>query len=158
MSEYVDIGASYDNLLGGGMRPRKDQLLKTLINAANHLVWSTSLDGRNLIYVNRVAERIYGRPLKELASNPNYWLDAIHPDDRAEVVRRLGKLLERKHIEQDYRIVRPDGTIVWLHDRVSVVHDSQRNPIYIGGIGTDITEIRESEALYSSLVESSSSR
>lgn len=153
MSEPVDIGASYDNLLGGGVRPRKDQLLKTLINAANHLVWSTSLDGRQLIYVNRVAERIYGRPLKELAANPNYWLDAIHPEDRADVVRRLGRLLKRKHVEQDYRIVRPDGSIVWLHDRVSVVHDSQRNPIYIGGIGTDITAIRESEALYSSLVE-----
>ncbi|WP_442511114.1 response regulator [Novipirellula sp. SH528] len=154
----MDIGASYDNLLdgggGGSIRPRKDQLLKSLINAANHLVWSTSLDGKQLIYVNRVAERIYGRPLKELASTPNYWLEAVHPDDRAKVERRVGRLLKRKNIEHDYRIVRPDGSVVWLHDRVSVVHDSQRNPIYVGGIGTDITAIRESEARYSSLVES----
>ncbi len=154
----MDIGASYDNLLdgggGGSIRPRKDQLLKSLINAANHLVWSTSLDGKQLIYVNRVAERIYGRPLKELASTPNYWLEAVHPDDRAKVERRVGRLLKRKNIEHDYRVVRPDGSVVWLHDRVSVVHDSQRNPIYVGGIGTDITAIRESEARYSSLVES----
>ncbi len=150
-SETVDIRASYDDL--GVLPPKKDQLLKTLINAANHLVWFTSLDGRQLLYVNRVAERIYGRPLKELAANRDYWIEAIHPDDRAKVLVKRSKLLERKHIEQDYRVVRPDGTVIWLHDRVSVIHDSNRKPKYVGGIGTDISEIRESEALYSSLVE-----
>ncbi len=147
----MDIRASYDDL--GVLQPKKDQLLKTLINAAKHLVWFTSLDGQ-LLYVNRVAERIYGRPLKELAANRDYWIDAVHPDDREKVSRNLSKLFERKHIEQDYRIVRPDGTVIWLHDRVSVIHDVNRKPKYVGGIGTDISAIRESEALYSSLVES----
>ncbi len=147
----MDIRASYDDL--GVLQPKKDQLLKTLINAAKHLVWFTSIDGQ-LLYVNRVAERIYGKPLKRLISNPNYWLDAIHPDDRKRVVKNLSTLLEQKHIEHDYRIVRPDGSVIWLHDRVSVVHDANRKPKYFGGVGTDISAIRESEALYSSLVES----
>ena len=147
----MDIRASYDDL--GVLQPKKDQLLKTLINAAKHLVWFTSIDGE-LLYVNRVAERIYGKPLKELTANRNYWLEAIHPDDRKRVVRNLSKLLERKHIEQDYRIVRPNGTVIWLHDRVSVIHDVNRKPKYFGGVGTDISAIRESEALYTSLVES----
>ncbi len=147
----MDIFASYDDL--GILQPKKDQLLKTLINAAKHLVWFTSLDGQ-LLYINRVAERIYGRPLKELAANHNYWIDAIHPDDRKKVETNLGKLLKRKHIEQDYRVVRPDGTVIWLHDRISVIHDANHRPKYVGGVGTDISAIRESEALYSSLVES----
>ncbi len=147
----MDILASYDDF--GVLQPKKDQLLKTLINAAKHLVWFTSLDGQ-LLYVNRVAERIYGRPLRELTANPDYWLEAIHPDDRQKVVRNLSKLLKRKHIEQDYRVVRPDGTVIWLHDRISVIHDASRQPKYVGGVGTNISAIRESEALYSSLVES----
>ncbi len=147
----MDIFASYDDL--GILQPKKDQLLKTLINAAKHLVWFTSLDGHQLLYVNRVAERIYGRPLKELIATPDYWIEAIHPDDRNKVLRNLSQLLKRKHIEQDYRVVRPNGSVIWLHDRVSVIHDANRNPKYVGGIGTDISAIRESEALYSSLVE-----
>ena len=152
----VDLRASYMDL--GALQPAqdqtftKDQLVRTLINAAKHLVWCSSLDGK-LLYVNRVAERIYGKPLKELTADPNYWLDAIHPDDRPKVVDNLADLLKKKHIEQDYRVVRPNGSVIWLHDRVSVVHDASRKPKFVGGIGTDISAIRESEALYSSLVE-----
>ncbi|WP_197231783.1 PAS domain-containing hybrid sensor histidine kinase/response regulator [Novipirellula artificiosorum] len=147
----MDIYTSFDGL--GVVRPKKDLLIKTLINAAKHLVWFTSVDGSQLLYINRVAERIYGRQLKKLISNPNYWIDAVHPDDRSGVLSNLSTLLERKHIEQDYRVVRPDGSVIWLHDRVSVIHDANHQPQYIGGIGTDISQIRESEALYSSLVE-----
>ena len=137
-----------------GFDPTTGELLTTLINSANHLVWCTSLDGSRLLYANPVAARIYGRPLEELVSHQDYWLDAIHPDDRAMVLRNLTTLLERHQIDQEYRIVQPNGNVVWLHDRISVVEDGDGNPIYVGGIGTDISAIRESEALYSSLVES----
>ena len=152
----MDIRTSFMDL--GALEPTKDQsftkdqLVRTLINAARHLVWCTTLDGK-LLYVNRVAERVYGKPLKELTADPNYWIDAIHPDDRSRVVENLNELLKKKHIEQDYRIVRPSGSVIWLHDRVSVVYDANRKPKFVGGIGTDISAIRESEALYSSLVE-----
>ena len=133
--------------------PPTGQLLTTLINSAEHLVWCTSLCGRQLLYANPVAERIYGRPFDELTANPDYWIEAIHCDDRVAVLSNLNDLMQRQQIEQEYRIVRPDGSVVWLHDRISVVHDDEGQPIYVGGIGTDITAIRESEAMYLSLVE-----
>jgi PAS domain S-box-containing protein len=138
----------------GAVPPSTEVLLTTLINSANHLVWCTSLDGRQLLYANPVAARIYGRPMVELVLNPDYWIEAIHPDDRGNVLRNLSELPQRERVEQEYRIVRPDGTTIWLHDRISVVHDAQGRPICVGGIGTDISAIRESEARYSSLVES----
>ena len=134
--------------------PSTGELLTSLIDSANHLVWCTSLDGSRLLYANPVASRIYGRPLKELIEHQDYWLEAIHPDDRTTVLRNLSTLLDRRQIEQEYRIVRPDGSVIWLHDRICVVEDGNGKAIYVGGIGTDITAIRESEALYSSLVES----
>lgn len=134
--------------------PSTEELLTTLIDSANHLVWCTSLDGSRLLYANPVASRIYGRPLEELIAHQNYWLEAIHPDDRTTVLRNLSTLLDRRQIEQEYRIIRPDGSVIWLHDRICVVEDGSGKSIYVGGIGTDITAIRESEALYSSLVES----
>ncbi len=131
-----------------------ESLLTSLIDSANHLVWCTSLDGKQLLYANPVAARIYGRPMGELKAHPDYWLDAIHPDDRPTVLSNLSELIQRNQIEQEYRIVRPDGSVIWLHDRISIVHDADGNPMYVGGIGTDISAIRESEALYASLVES----
>ncbi|MGB7347291.1 MAG: response regulator [Pirellulaceae bacterium] len=133
--------------------PPTEELLTTLINSAEHLVWCTSLSGRELLYANPVASKIYGQPFEVLVANSDYWIEAIHPDDRSLVLTNLNDLMQRQQIEQEYRIIRPDGTVVWLHDRISVVHDENGKPIYVGGIGTDITAIRESEAMYSSLVE-----
>jgi PAS domain S-box-containing protein len=152
---YVSVqtrSSSRDGL--GSVQPQTEELLTALVNSANHLVWCTSLDGSQLLYANPVASRIYGRPLEELIANQDYWVDAIHPDDRSMVFKNLSELLQRQQVEQEYRIVRPDETVIWLHDRISIVRDSDGNPMYVGGIGTDISAIRESEALYSSLVES----
>ena len=135
-------------------QPAREALLANLLNFANDLVWCTSVDGKELLYVNPAAARIYGRPLAELKQNQNLWLDAIHPDDRAAVRKNLSELLDRRQIEQEYRIIRPDGEIVWLQDLISVVYDDDGKPIYVGGIGTDVSAIRESVALYHSLVES----
>ncbi|NND97415.1 MAG: response regulator [Pirellulaceae bacterium] len=142
---------SSDGFPGDGF-PGTEKLLTTLINSANHLVWCTSLDGTRLLYANPVAANIYGRPLDDLMAQQDYWIDAIHDDDRDRVLKNLRELRQRAKIEQEYRIVRPDGTVVWLHDRISIVH-YDGVPAYVGGIGTDITAIRESEAMYLSLVE-----
>ncbi len=144
---------------GGGShrnaeRPRREALLEGLLNSANDLVWCTSVDGTELLYINPAAERVYGRPLAEVTQNPHSWLEAIHPADRAEVLSNLAGLLDRGRIEQEYRIVRPDGKVIWLQDHISVVYDELGEPICVGGIGTDISAIRESDALYHSLVES----
>jgi signal transduction histidine kinase len=40
----------------------------------------------------------------------------------------------------EYRIVRPDGAIRWLHDRGHVIKDDLDQPLRIDGIASDITE------------------
>lgn len=136
-----------------GQSAHRGDLLASLLNSSNDLVWCTSLDGQELLYINPAAERIYGRTLNELNANPQLWLDAIHPEDREEVVKNLKNLSSKSQVEQEYRIVRPDGSVAWLQDRVSVVCDGDGKARYVGGIGTDVTDIRESDALYHSLVE-----
>ena len=119
--------------------------LRSLLDSVNDLVWCTSVDGSELIYVNPAAERIYGRPLSELTENQDVWVEAIHPDDRALVEENLRNLLANQQVQQDYRIVRPDGEVRWIHDRISVVCGDDGVPMHVGGIGTDITEQKRSE-------------
>jgi PAS domain S-box-containing protein len=137
------------------------ETLTSLLESVNDLVWCTSADGNDLLYVNSAAERIYGRPLDELIKNPSLWLEAVHPEDRQAVESNLANILEMRQVEQEYRIIRPDGEVRWLQDRISVVYDLAGKPLCVGGIGTDITDrkladeaLRQSEAHYESLVES----
>ena len=138
-----------------------EELLSSLLTSLHHVVWCTSGDGSQLLYINPAAEDLYGRPLRDFFENPNVWSDAIHPDDRANVQRMLRGLRNRQEIQQEYRIVRPSGEIRWLEDRVTVVNGTDDEPARIGGIATDITDrklaeeaLLASEAVYHSLVES----
>ena len=127
-----------------GTLPAQIELLTKLLETTNDLVWCTTADGRELLYVNSAAERIYGRSLADFAGNLDLWFETIHPEDRDSVRNNLRQLLERRQIEQEYRIVRPDGGIRWLRDRVAVIYDESGNAIQIGGIATDVS--REQEA------------
>ncbi|MBT4867785.1 MAG: PAS domain S-box protein, partial [Planctomycetaceae bacterium] len=153
-------GGSTAGTRGNGMPLERADTLATLLASVNDLVWCTSVDGSELLYVNTAAERIYGRPLDELIKNPDLWLEAIHPDDRDAVTRNLSRILKEREISQEYRIIRPDGEIRWLQDRLNVVCDSDGNTLCVGGIGTDITDrkraeqaLSESETVYRSLIE-----
>ena len=81
-------------------------------------------------------------------------IDLTHPDDRPNVVENLSRLLNKKHIEHDYRIVRPSGSVIWLHDRVSVVYDASRKLILKGVDGVVFvadSQIERTEANIESL-------
>ncbi len=138
----------------------REELLFRLLESVNDLVWCSTVDGEKLLYVNSATESILGRTREELIHNPRLWVEAIHPDDRSAVLSRLRLIVEREQVEQEYRIIRPDGEVRWIRDRISVVYDDEGRPLRIGGIGTDITRdkraeqaLRDSEAIYHSLVE-----
>ncbi|MDA1054038.1 MAG: PAS domain-containing protein [Planctomycetota bacterium] len=139
----------------------QEHLLESLLQSVNEIVWCTSADGSELLFVNQAVEQIYGRPLPEVIEDKNFWLDAIHPDDRDRFEKHLKRLKAEGQVELEYRIVRPDGEVRWLLDNTAVVYDDDGNAVRVGGISTDITQsklaqqaLRESEAVYHSLVES----
>jgi PAS domain S-box-containing protein len=84
----------------------------------------------------------------------------MHPEDNERVLASL-RNLGRARFDEEFRIVRPDGEIRWVHDRVFPIRD-ERGEIYrLAGIVEDITErkqfedaLRKSEERYRSVVES----
>ncbi|HIK92550.1 MAG TPA: PAS domain S-box protein [Planctomycetes bacterium] len=136
-------------------------MVTRLLGSVNDVVWCTSPDGSSLLFLNEAAERIYGRTLQELRSNAAIWLEVIHPEDRPVVENNLRDLSKLRQVQQEYRIIRPDGEVRWLQDRINVISDESGAPLCVGGIATDITDqklaeqsLAESQAVFHSLVES----
>src|SRR6185312_12177421 len=75
---------------------------------------------------------------------PRELVGAVHPDDRRRIYEAR-KSADSGHYDEIYRIVRPDGTIRWLHDRAFAVRDAEGRPYRIAGIAEDITERRRAE-------------
>ncbi|HEY6158165.1 MAG TPA: PAS domain-containing protein [Gemmatimonadales bacterium] len=74
------------------------------------------------------------------------YVEAIHPDDRAWVLRRREQLLAGTGSgDIEYRVVWPDGSVHWIFGRATVVRDQSGRPIRSYGTNADITERKNAE-------------
>jgi PAS domain S-box-containing protein len=118
-----------------------------------------SLEGRYL-QVNRSLCEILGYSEDELLATT--WQEITHPDDLAASFAYARRILEieipRYHLEK--RFLDVDGHTVWALLSVSLVRDSEGEPLYLVSQIQDVTErkeaerkLREAEQRYRTLVE-----
>ncbi|MFN8378833.1 MAG: PAS domain S-box protein [Anaerolineae bacterium] len=127
------------------------------------VVWSGDLETRQVKYLNPAARILYGRTEQEFYENPELWSQVVHPDDAPGVPDFCAMLVEHGACGAEYRIVRPDGEVRWVHDVAWLSHDAH-GTVVMEGIVTDITErkdaeleLRESQRLLNDIFENSGS-
>jgi PAS domain S-box-containing protein len=93
------------------------------------------------------ASRIFGlRPEENVLSHARLQ-EMIHPDDRQIQQQALTEALQGNRLyDAEYRIVRPDGDIRFVHARDEIEYDEAGRPIRMFGEVQDITERKQAEA------------
>ena len=120
---------------------------------AEHLeevVWMSTPEKDEMLYVNPAYEEIWGRARASLYDDPMSFLDGIDPDDRKRIQKAFPKQGEGEY-DEIYRVVQPDGDQRWVRDRAVPVHDDDGEVYRLVGIVADITERKAHEQ---ALVES----
>ncbi|WP_176244967.1 two-component system sensor histidine kinase NtrB [Oceanibacterium hippocampi] len=107
----------------------------------NQVFWADNPEQTKNLFLVGNYEELYGRSAAPLESDPLDWLNAVHPDDREAVEARL-PLQAAGSFDMTFRVVHPDGTLKWLHDRAFLVRDPEGKPLYHAGIVEDVTEAR----------------
>jgi PAS domain S-box-containing protein len=89
--------------------------------------------------------RILGLPMQEGDSRTE-WLDVVHPEDRQRLSLAIEEL-ERgiRRLDAEFRIVRPNGEVRFLHSQGDVIRDERGQPLRRFGTAQDITERRSAE-------------
>ena len=73
-------------------------------------------------------------------------LATVHPEDRERFKAAIAALRpENPYLETTYRMVRPDGTVIWLERNSRAQFDKQGALLRIVGIVADITERKRAE-------------
>ncbi|HPE61876.1 MAG: EAL domain-containing protein [Thiothrix sp.] len=132
---------------------------RTITESLQEVVWMYSPGARRLLYVSPAYEQIWQRPLQALYQNPRDFTLGIHPEDRQRVLDTL-----QRHNGEDwdilYRVVRPDGSTLWINEQGKGIHDRHGRLKFMVGRATDITRTMEltarltySEALFHSVFE-----
>ncbi len=133
----------------------------TLVESAAQIaVWNR--DPRtNVITFSSEYNKLYGLAAGQQVITYDEWLGVIHPEDREQVRVHNSDALTQTHIlDEEFRVVWPDGSVHWLLGKGTVFADEIGRPGRIAGVNIDITErkhieeaLRRSEARWNAAIE-----
>lgn len=105
---------------------------------------SASVAGKAL-YMSPQVEGMFGYPAEEWADN-TLWEKMLHRDDVERVLATtVGFYTAGTPYGLEYRLIRADGSVIWVHDEAVVVRDEAGKPLYSQGFWVDITERKQLE-------------
>ena len=141
-------------------QPDHHSIPADLVDHASDCIWHATADGTRFTWLLPNAKNIFGKDAQELVLDQESRMAQIHPADRESVRERLSQLSTDGRCQYEYRLAPDDGPTRWIQETVILDESSADDPRVIG-ISRDVTELhhlgrslRESEAIYRSLVES----
>jgi PAS domain S-box-containing protein len=121
--------------------------LRALVEEIPAIIYTESADepGKTL-YISPQIEPITGYTPAEWMLSPNFWEEIVHPDDldymRSEDERTN---LTGEPYRVEYRIVKRDGTFIWILDEAVLVRDNDGKALFWQGVMHDISDKKQAE-------------
>lgn len=141
--------------LNAEMRTTRDALrtsqerLAFAFAASNSLGWWDWDIPSDRLYAGEHFARMFGVDPAEAAQGAplSAFVDGIHPDDRGWVGERIRHALNTGgEFSEEYRLLRADGTLTWVHASGRCFLDAEGRPLRYPGVAVDITARKLADA------------
>ncbi len=130
-----------------------ERRLRQLVESTNTIPWEANAESFQFTYVGPQAVSLLGYPLKRWYEK-DFWADHIHPLDRDNAIKYcLDSSQNLDAYEFDFRMIKANGDVIWLHDIVSVDRTSGDFAV-LRGFMFDVTERKKmQEEMYTAEAE-----
>ncbi|MPZ75341.1 MAG: GAF domain-containing protein [Deltaproteobacteria bacterium] len=122
-----------------------EERFRQIAENIKEVFWITDPLSDKKLYVSPAYREVWGRDPAKIASLSQSWLGLIHAEDLSRVLVAVRTKQVTGQYDEEYRIVRPDGSVRWIKDRAFPVRDESGNVYRIIGLAGDITERKQSE-------------
>jgi two-component system, cell cycle sensor histidine kinase and response regulator CckA len=129
------------------LRESEERFRQLAENITESVFWMSDPNAMQMLYVSPAYERIWGLSCESLYSNAQDWIEAIHPDDRERIQANFFAQSLLGNYDEEYRILRPDGSMRWIRDRSFPIQDRDGVPYRAVGFAEDITNRKSTEAM-----------
>ena len=117
---------------------------ESIIDNVPEVIYSTD-SAMKLTYISPKCEQLYGYTPDEFFHTPDLFARIIHPDDLADLLGQLKKVFCGTMIAHEYRIIKKDGTQLWVRESAIPSLDEQGRLQRIDASVYDITELKQTE-------------
>lgn len=122
------------------------QQCHSLVNWIEGIVWEVDLQRSQFTFVSQKAEKLSGYPVKTWLSEPNFWENHLHPDDREWVIHYCRQCQqEQTEYELEYRMMATKSRVIWVRDLVNVLIENNR-PVKLQGLTIEVTQYKQAES------------
>jgi two-component system, cell cycle sensor histidine kinase and response regulator CckA len=119
-----------------------------MVTTSRDVLWLTNASGSEILYISPDYETLWGRTCRSLYDAPNSWLEAVHPEEHATVLARTEGARNGTIACQQYRIVRPDGSVRLIRNKYFTIKDTSGQVCNLVSIAEDITDRHRLERQY----------
>ncbi len=121
---------------------------RNLVEQIPAIIYTSAVDEfSTTLFVSPQVKKILGYSLEEYRRDPDIWRKNLHPEDRDRVLAEVSRsIASSTHFSSEYRMIKKDGSVVWLRDEALVVRDPAGKPLYLEGVMIDITGQKDVEA------------
>ncbi|MBN1204257.1 MAG: PAS domain-containing protein [Myxococcaceae bacterium] len=125
---------------------RSEERYQLVMRATSDAVWDWDLE-LGLLHWSDAVEQVFGCERGALGYTVQWWRERMHPDDRERVWGGLQRALDGRgdRWQDEYRLLREDGTYVVVADRSYIARDAEGRPVRMAGAMQDITSRKRSE-------------
>ena len=118
-----------------------EQRFRLMAETIQDVFWIATPTLDRVLYASPAYEQVWGWSCQDLYQHPQRFMESIHPEDRDRALATIVAAREQGiPSDHEYRIIKPDGAVRWIHDRGYPVRDDQGRLILYTGVATDITE------------------
>ena len=128
-----------------------DEQARLAVEAAHLGTWLWHLESSDVV-ASIPCKLVHGLPPDEDTPYTRF-MATIHPDDRANVDRRLQQAIDaHASYREEYRTVWPDGSVHWVAVSGSVLYDEAGAPERVLGVSMDITAQKRADLEHAELL------
>ncbi|HBJ85133.1 MAG TPA: hypothetical protein DDZ88_14930, partial [Verrucomicrobiales bacterium] len=101
-----------------------EERFRQLAENIQEVFWVIDTASNQLLYISPAYAIVWGRSCESLYASPQTWREALHPEDRERILEAASTKQIDGTYDEEYRILRPDGSLRWIRDRAFPVKDA----------------------------------
>jgi two-component system, sensor histidine kinase and response regulator len=123
-----------------------EERFRELAENIEEVFFVLTMNPLRITYLSPAYEKVWGGPRAEAYRNPDAWAETVHPDDRRGVTRMLTQCTQGLASDDEYRIVRPDGSLRHIRARAFPILDAAGQFVNrVVGVAEDVTVDKQAE-------------